>query len=101
MLWLKLYADSIKARGFPFLNLINFIVNTLKITQTDQRLHSNNLMIIYIDGLRQFSRVLFDFSVDGCPFLCFRGSKYLSNNFPDKRLQDIIVTHLTISGHIL
>ena len=37
LLRLKLYADLIKAHGFSFLNLINFIVNTLKITQTDQK----------------------------------------------------------------
>ena len=47
-----------KADGFSFLNLINFIMNTLKITQTNQHLHSNNSMIIYIDGLGQFGQVL-------------------------------------------
>ena len=36
---------------FFFLNLISFIVNTLKITQIDQHLHLYNLIIIYIDGL--------------------------------------------------
>ena len=58
LLRLKLYADLIKGKGFSFLNLIKFKVNTLKLTQTEQHLRSNNLMIIYIDGLRQFRLVL-------------------------------------------
>ena len=41
-----------------FFSKLNFTVNTLKITQIDQHLHSNNLVIIYIDGLRQFGYVL-------------------------------------------
>ena len=58
LLRLKLYANLIKAKDFSFLNLINFIVNTSKITQIDQHLHSYNSMIIYIDGLRQLGLVL-------------------------------------------
>ena len=31
------------------------------------------------------SEISSDFSVGGCPIWCFRGSKYVSDNFPDKR----------------
>ena len=41
-----------------FFSKLNFIVNTLKIIQIDQHLHSNNFMIIYIDGRRQFGHLL-------------------------------------------
>ena len=38
--------------------IVSLILNTLKITQTDQHLHLYNLMIIYIDRLRKFGRLL-------------------------------------------
>ena len=37
---------------------VNFMVNTLKITQLEQHLQSYNSMIIYIHGLKQFECVL-------------------------------------------
>ena len=37
---------------------VNFMVNTLKITQLEQYLDSYNSMIIYIHGLKQFDCVL-------------------------------------------
>ena len=59
LLRLKLYKNLIKAKEISFLNLINFIVNTLKITEIDQHLHSYDSMIICIDGLWDSSAAYF------------------------------------------
>ena len=59
LLRMNLYANLIKAKGFSFLNftiLNNFIVDTLKITQTDQHLHLNNFMIMDWDSLAAYFR---------------------------------------------